>query len=118
MNEAEKNQGSTISSVPGIQRKDQFQDRYRKSIGLSCKGQMPRTLSPREDTVTWYQDFEKSQKTRRRLFLRKEASHPGEWSEKGSPARDPVDNIEWKAKLPVKEKVDLLKVEQVGMVPA
>ncbi|KAH0513066.1 Structural maintenance of chromosomes protein 1B [Microtus ochrogaster] len=68
---------------------------------------------PKRDTITWYQDFEKSQKTRRRLFLRKEASHTGEWSEKGSPARDPIDNIEWKAKLPVKEKVDLLKVEQL-----
>lgn len=32
---------------------------------------------PERDTIIWYQDFEKSQKVRRGLCSRKEASHPG-----------------------------------------
>lgn len=30
----------------------------------------------------------------------------------GSPARDPIASIEWKEKLPMNEKADLLQVEQ------
>ena len=46
--------------------------------------------------------------------MRKEASHPGEWSEAGGPAKDPVASIECKAKPPVSEKADLLQVEESG----
>ncbi|XP_035310872.1 zinc finger protein 23 isoform X1 [Cricetulus griseus] len=67
---------------------------------------------PQRDTVAWYQDFEKSQKVRRGLCSRKEASHPGEWSEVDSPARDPIVGTEWKAKPPAKEKADLLQEEE------
>ena len=57
-------------------------------------------------------------------MLEKEASHPGEWSEAGSPTKDPIDNIEWKAKPQVNQKADslpmeraaLLRMEQVGRV--
>ena len=67
---------------------------------------------PKKDTVSWYQDFRKSQKLRRGLCSRKEASHPGEWSEVGSPPRNPIVGFEWKAKPSVNEKADLLQVEE------
>ena len=69
---------------------------------------------PKRDTVTWYQISERSQMR----------GGPGEWSKAGSPAGDPIANIEWKAKSPVNEKADLfqwkraalLRVEQVGRI--
>ena len=67
---------------------------------------------PKRETVAWYQDFEKRQKVRRGLCSRNEASHPEDWSEMGSSSRDPIANIEWKAKRPVNEKADLLQVEK------
>ena len=67
---------------------------------------------PKRDVEAWYQDFKKSQKVRRGLCSRNEASHSGDWSEVGSPARDPVTSTEWKAELPVNKKADLLQVEE------
>lgn len=93
----------------------QFQDRHRLSIEQTHKVRGPRT-QPERDTVAWCQDFEKSQNARGGPCLRKEVSHPGEWSKIGSPARDPVASIEWKAKLPVSEKADLLQVEESASV--
>lgn len=52
----------------------------------------------KRDTVTWHQDFKKSQKVRRGLCLRKEASIHRKWTETGSLTRDTTASIEWKAK--------------------
>lgn len=65
---------------------------------------------PERDIITLYQDFKKSQRTRRGLCLRNEASRPAAWSEVGSPARDRIE------KLPVSEKVDLLQLKEVARV--
>ena len=67
---------------------------------------------PERDTVTWSQDFEKSQKVKRELCPRNEASYPGGWSKVGKPTRAPIASTEWKAKPPVNKKADLLQVEK------
>lgn len=64
---------------------------------------------PERDTVTWYQDFRKSQKMWKGLCWGKEASHPGEWSEVENPTRDPIVGTAWKAKPSVNETADLLQ---------
>ena len=68
------------------------------------------------DIVAWNRDLEKSQKAKRGLSSRNETPHPGEWSVACNPTRDPIASIEWKTKLPVNEKAELLQVEENSSV--
>lgn len=65
---------------------------------------------PERDTVAWYQ--KRYKKVRRGLCLRNEVSIKGNGqSQVAQPEGDPVANIEWKSRLSVNEKEDLLQEE-------
>ena len=73
--------------------------------------QGPKALIPRE-AQSPVSGFQEKPEARRGLCLRNKASHPGEWSEADNPTREPIDNIEWKAKPPVNKKAVLFQVEE------